>query len=99
MPYESPGNTVLSNQTPTDKEKEVYETVETDQDHEYEILDKFNQPRAQHRDSKDPPLKPAESVQLQPLSSTGDYEFSQCPAYVSVATTSIHGNTAEHIYS
>ena len=91
---------MLSNQPPNDKEREVYETVETDQDHEYEILDKFNQPRAQHHYSKGPPLnKPAESVQLQPLSSTGDYEFSQCPAYVSVATTSVHGNTPEHIYN
>ena len=36
------------------------------------------------------PKTEAEAVQLQP---TGDYEFTQCPAYIPVATTSIHGNT------
>jgi hypothetical protein len=82
---------VLSNQPPVDKEKEVYETVEASADHEYELLDKFNQPR-HHDAAKGPPLKP-ESVPLQPLSSTGDYEFSQCPAYASVGTVGIHGST------
>jgi hypothetical protein len=92
LPYEVPGNVVLSNLSPT---REVYETVDT-ADHEYEILDKFSQ-AATYEDIKIPlPTKPkseAEAVQLQPLSSTGNYEFTQCPAYVSVATTSIHGNT------
>jgi hypothetical protein len=83
---------MLSNlQSPT---REVYETIETT-DHEYEILDKFSQ-AATYEDIKvPPPAKPkpeAEAVQLKPLSSTGNYEFTQCPAYVSMATTSIHGN-------
>jgi hypothetical protein len=84
-------------QSPASKEREVYETIETT-DHEYEILDKYSQ-AATYEDVKiPPPAKPkpeaAEAVQLQPLpASTGDYEFTQCPAYVSVATTSIHGNT------
>jgi hypothetical protein len=74
----------------------VYETVDT-ADHEYEILDKFSQ-AATYEDIKIPsPAKPkpgaAEAVQLQPLPATGDYEFTQCPAYIPVATTSIHGNT------
>ena len=86
MPYEQPG-VMLSDLSPT-KEREVYETIEAD--HEYEILDKYNQP--QYDDVKVAP-KPEEPVQLQPLSSTGDYEFTQCPAYIPMATTSIHGNT------
>ena len=45
-------------------------------------------------DVKVPPPKPKpEAEAVQPLSSTGDYEFTQHPAYISVATTSIHGNT------
>ena len=98
MPYEAPGNVILSDLSPTtNKEREVYETIETT-DHEYEILDKYNQATATYDDVKiPPPAKPqpaeAEAVQLQPMASTGDYEFTQCPAYVPVATTSIHGNT------
>ena len=85
---------LLSDLSPTtNKEREVYENIEAD--HEYEILDKYNQ--ATYDDVKIPPpakSQPAEveAVQLQPLASTGDYEFTQCPAYVSVTTTSIHGN-------
>ena len=97
MPYEAPGNVILSDLSPTtNKERDVYETIEAD--HEYEILDKYNQ--ATYDDVKiPPPAKPqpteAEAVQLQPMASTGDYEFTQCPAYVPMATTSIHGNTNE----
>ena len=79
---------MLSDLSPTDKEKEVYETIEAD--HEYEILDKYNQP--QYDDVKVPTPKP-EPVQPQPLSApAGDYEFTQCPAYVPVATATSHGN-------
>ena len=69
------------------KEREVYETIEAD--HEYEILDKYNQA---YEEVQAPPPKPE---QLKPVSATGDYEFTQCPAYAPVATTSIHGNTNE----
>ena len=88
---------MLSDLSPTtNKEREVCETIEAD--HEYEILDKYNQ--ATYEDVKIPPTaKPqpaeAEAVQLQPLPATGDYEFTQCPAYVPMATTSIHGNTTK----
>ena len=91
LPYEAPGSVMLNDLSPTNKEREVYEAIEAN--HEYEILDKYNQP---YEDVKIPPPKPkpeTEAVQLQPLPSTGDYEFTQCPAYVPVATTSIHGNT------
>ena len=97
LPYEAPGNVMLSDLSPTtNKEREIYENIEAD--HEYEILDKYNQATANYEDVKfPPPAKPqpteAEAVQLQPMASTGDYEFSQCPAYVPMATTSIHGNT------
>ena len=88
---------MLSDLSPTtnyNKESEVYETIEAD--HEYEILDKYN--LAAYDDVKiPPPAKPqpavAEAVQLQPMASTGDYEFTQCPAYVPMTTTNIHGNT------
>ena len=79
---------MLSDLSPTNKERDIYETTEAD--HEYEILENYNQ---LHEDIKVPPPKPkleAEALQLQALSSTGDYEFTQCPAYVPV--TSIYGN-------
>ena len=84
MPHERPG-VMLNDLSPTNKERQVYEIIEAD--HEYEILDKYNQP---YEDVKVPPPKPkpeVEAVQLQPLSSAGDYEFTQCPAYVPMATT------------
>ena len=83
---------MLSDLYPANKERDVYETVEAD--HEYEILDKYNQP--QYDDIKIPPPKPkpeTEAVQPQPLPSTGDYEFTQCPAYIPVATTNVVSNT------
>ena len=85
---------MLSDLPPINKEREVDETIET-ADHEYEIPDKYSQ--ATYEDIKPPAkLKPeAEAVQLQPLPSTGDYEFTPCPAYVTMTTTSIHGNTNE----
>ena len=70
---------------PTNQETEFYETIETT-GHEYEILDKYHGNQAYEI----PPTaesKP-EATQLQP---TGDYEFTQCPAYISMATTGIHG--------
>ena len=94
LPYGAPGNVMLSDISPTtNEESEIYETIEAD--HEYEILDKYYQ--AAYDDA--PPAKPqptvAEAVQLQPMASTGDYEFTQCPAYVPMTTTSIHGNTTK----
>ena len=97
LPYGAPGSVMLSDLSPTtNEESEVYETIGAD--HEYEILDKYNQ--ATYDDVKiPPPAKPqpaeAEAVQLQPLASTGDYEFTQCPAYIPMATTSIHSNTTK----
>ena len=69
------------------EESEVYETIEAD--HEYKILDKYNQ-AAYDYVKIPPPAKPqpavaeAEAVQLQPTASTGDYELthampSLCP--------------------
>ena len=97
LPYEVPGSVVLSNLSQPTSTREVYETIET-ADHDYEILDKYSP--ATYEDIKVPPTakpKPAEveAVQLQPMASTGDYEFTQCPAYVPMATTSIHGNTTK----
>ena len=88
LPYEASaaGSVMLSDLSPTNKEREVHETIET-ADHEYEILDNYNQ------DIKVSPPDKAEVVQMQPLPSTGDYEFTQCLAYIPVATTSIHSNT------
>ena len=95
LPDEAPGSLMLSDLSPTSKERAVYETIEGD--HEYEILDKYNlQP--QYDDVKIPPVKPERLVQPQPLSApAGDYDFTQCPAYIAVSTTttSIHGNTNE----
>ena len=77
---------MLSDLSPTNKEREVYETIEAD--HEYEILDKYNQ--AYEDVTVPPPAKPKmEAEAMQPLSSTGDYEFIECPAYIPVTTTCI----------
>ena len=47
-------------------------------DHEYELLEKYSQPnRDEAKLSQAPPTKPK---QLK-TASTGDYEFTQCPAY------------------
>ena len=74
--------------SPANKERDIDVYVTVEADHEYEILDKYNQ-----RHVKAPPPKPKPetktAVQLQPLPSTGDYEFTQCPAYVSVTTTNV----------
>ena len=71
---------MLSDLSPTTKERDVYETIEAD--HEYEILDRYSQP--QYDDVKvPPPAEPKPEVQLQP---SGDYEFTQCPAYIPMAT-------------
>ena len=78
----------MSDLPPTDKEIEVYEAIEAD--HEYETLDKYDQT---YENVKTPSPK-VEIVKLQQsLASAGDNEFTQCPAYVPIATTSIHGNT------
>ena len=79
---------MLSDLSTTNKEREVYETIEAD--HEYEILDKYSQA---YEEVQAPPPKPELPVQPQPPSSAGDYELTQCPAYVPMTTTSIHGNT------
>ncbi len=78
---------MLRDLSPTNKEREVHETIEAD--HEYEILDKYSQPY----EDINPPAKPKpepEAVQLQPLPLTGDYELTQCPAYVPITVTINH---------
>ena len=78
---------MLNSLSPTNNEGEAYESpIETD--HEYEMLDKYNQA---YEEVQVPPTRP-EPVKLQPLSSAGDYDFTQCPAYVPVATTSTYVN-------
>jgi hypothetical protein len=84
---------MLSDLSPTIKEGEAYETIEAD--HEYEILDKYNQP--QYDDVKFPspkqePVQPPKALPLQSAPAS-DYEFTQCPAYIPVSSTSSHGNT------
>ena len=83
---------MLSDLSPTtnkERESDVYETIEAD--HEYEILDNYNQP--QYDDVKVPPLaEPKPEVQLQP---SGDYQFTQCPAYVSMATMTTTATTSD----
>ena len=77
---------MLSDLSPISKDKEVYDTIEAD--HEYEMLDKYSQA---YEDIKVPPPK-SEPADVQLQQSTGDYDYTQCPAYVSVnvATAGIH---------
>ena len=97
LPHEAPGSVMLSDLSPSNKEGEVYEAIEAD--NEYEILDKYSQA---YDDIKIPPTanlpKPeADAVKLQSFPAAGDYEFTQCPAYVTiVATTNVLGNTNKY---
>ena len=68
----------MSNISHTSKEREAHESVEAD--HEYEVLDKYNQAYEDIQVSQVPPPK----QEQQQSSSVGDYELTQCPAYVSV---------------
>ena len=81
---------MLSDLSTTNKEREAYEN---ETDHVYEIVDNYN--HAYENIKISPTAMPKPEVQLQPLPSTGDYELTQCPAYVTMAITSIHGNTNE----
>ena len=80
----------MSNLSPiaTNNVSEDYETViEDSTDHDYEMLDKYSQA---HEELRVPATQPVQ--QQQPLSSIGDYNLTQCPAYVPVATTSTYVN-------
>ena len=81
MPYEQPG-VMLSDTSHASKEREANENVEVD--HEYEVLDKYSQAYEDVQVSPAPPPK----QEQQQSSSAGDYELTQCPAYVPVT----HGN-------
>ena len=84
LPYEEPVNT-LDNHSPTEElEREADNSLESE--HEYEI------PGICDLTSDKVKVPPPKS-QLQSLSIAGDYEFTQCPAYVATATISIHSNT------
>ena len=83
------------NDLSANEERKVDNTLEAD--HEYETLDKYDQA---YNDVKVPSPK-SESVQLQafPLAASDDYEFTQCPAYISTTTTNVHlGNTNRSEY-
>ena len=85
---------MLSDLSPTAKERDIYETIEAD--HEYEILDKYNQPQYDDVKVPGPPKPEPEAEQPRKASQSApasDYEFTQCPAYIPVSNTSIHGNT------
>ena len=85
------------NDLSSNEEREVDNTLEAD--HEYETLDKYDQAYDEDLVKALPPK--SESVQLQafPLAASDDYKFTQCPAYVSTATTNVHpGNTNRSEY-
>ena len=73
--------------------KVAYEIKTTEADHEYEMLDKYNQA---YEDIKVVPRPPKLSDQqgLPPLSA-GDYDITQCPAYIPVAHGNQQGQQAE----
>ena len=77
LPYEQPG-VILSDISHTSKERPAHESVEAD--HEYEVLDKYNQAYEDIQVSQAPP--PIQEQQQS--SSAGDNELTQCPAYVPV---------------
>ena len=73
MPYEEPG-VMLSDISHVYTNK-ACEDVEAD--HEYEVLDKYNQAYESIQVSQAPPPK----QEQQQSSPAGDYELTQCPAY------------------
>ena len=75
--YEQP-MVMLSDISHGSKERATYESAEVD--HEYEMLDKYNQPYDEVRIPEAPP--PKEKQQQ-----GDDYELTQCPAYIPVATS------------
>ena len=77
MPYEQPGM-MLSSTIHTNKERQANENIEVD--HEYEVLDKYTQA---YEDVQVPQAPPPKQKQQQ-SSSSGDYELTQCSAYVPV---------------
>ena len=84
--YEQP-MVMLSDISHDSKERAGYESAEVD--HEYETLDKYNQPYDEVRIPEAPPPK---LEQQQKSSSGDDYELTQCPAYIPVATIpGVHG--------
>lgn len=78
----------LSELSTFNEEKNIYDNVDADHVYEIPVLDEHNQI---YEEVQAPSPNP-ESSQLQPLSSAGDFEFTQCPAYVSVGAISIRGN-------
>ena len=84
--YDQPG-VMLSDLSQVSKETEAYESVKVD--HEYEILDKYSQPYDEVQIPEAPP--PQQEQQETSSPAAGDYELTQCPAYVPVATNDIHG--------
>lgn len=79
MPYEQPG-VLLSD---LNKSAYVIETIKAD--HEYEKLDKYNRAYKEIKVAPNPPKLP-DQQRLPPSSvGHGDYNFTQCPAYVAVA--------------
>ena len=81
MPHEQPG-VILSDITHTSKERHADDSV--DVNNEYEVLDKYSQAYEEIQVSQAPPPK----QEQQQSSSAGDYELTQCTAYVPVT----HGN-------
>ena len=92
-PNEESGGMELKGTSPVveevvnDHERNLYEIVEVDHMYDVPVLDTHNQ---DYEEIQVPSPNP-EVLQLHPLSSTGDFELTQCPAYVAVATTNIHG--------
>ena len=76
-PYELSG-VMLSDISHTTKERQDHVSVEAD--HEYEILDKYSQAYEEIQAPQAPPPK----QEQQQLSSVGNYELTQCPAYIPV---------------
>ena len=77
---------ILSDLSGVSKETEAYESVGVD--HEYEILDTYSRPYEEVKLSEAPP-SPQEQLHKS-MPTAGDYELTQCPAYVPVA--GVHGD-------
>ena len=89
MPYEQPG-VLLSDINRAAYNRNEIKSIEAD--HEYEMLDKYNQAYEEIKVASDPSLAPdppkLPDQHRLPPSSAGGYDFTQCPAYVPIA----HGN-------
>ena len=89
MPYYEQPGVLLS-----DINRAANEIKSTEANHDYEMLDNYNQVYEEIKVVQ-PPKLPDQRGLPSPLSSASDYDITQCPAYVPIAHGNQQGQQAE----